>query len=242
VGRYEEGNLEDLDPVMMHEQSSKSAAPSRGNEKLDETNGRPGFDRRMTRDEINALPIRRFERTVRVIRTREEMGEALDRLQREKILGFDTESRPSFKKGESYPPSLIQFAGQRSVYLFQLRHLKFPRSLREILSSPRIIKAGAALDDDIRKLKELGSFKEAGFVDLGSLAREMEIKNHGLRGLSAVLLGFRISKKSQCSNWARDVLAPAQVGYAAMDAWVSRELYLHMKKLQKKRKSGNGNN
>ncbi|NOY53995.1 MAG: 3'-5' exonuclease domain-containing protein 2 [Deltaproteobacteria bacterium] len=225
----------------MHEERTQSGTVRRG-DKPDESTGRPGFDRRMTREEINALPIRRFERTVRVIRSREEMGEALERLRSEKVLGFDTESRPSFKKGESYPPSLIQLAGRRSVYLFQLRHLKFPRPLREILSSPQIIKAGAALDDDIRKLKELGPFRAAGFVDLGTMAREMEIKNHGLRGLSAVLLGFRISKKSQCSNWARDVLVPAQVGYAAMDAWVSRELYLHMKKLQKKRKSGNGNN
>ncbi len=208
---------------------------------MNDATGRPGFDRRMTREEINALPIRRFERTVRVIRSREEMGEAIERLRREKILGFDTESRPSFKKGECYPPSLIQLAGQRGVYLFQLRHLKFPRALREVLSTDSIIKTGAALDDDIRKLKELGPFKAAGFVDLGSMAREMEIKNHGLRGLSAVLLGFRISKKAQCSNWARQELTPAQVSYAAMDAWVSRELYLRMNKLRKQRKPDNGN-
>jgi len=227
--------------VMMHDRFPEPAAPSREGEKLDNSVGRPGFDRRMTREEINALPIRRFERTVRVIRSRVEMGEALERLQREKILGFDTESRPSFKKGESFPTALLQLAGRRSVYLFQLRHLKFPRLLREILSSPHIIKAGAALDDDLRKLKELGPFRAAGFVDLGSMAREMGIKNHGLRGLAAVLLGFRISKKAQCSNWAREVLTPAQVGYAAMDAWVSRELYLCMDKMKKKRKSGNGN-
>lgn len=195
----------------------------------------------MTREEINALPIRRFERTVRVIRSRGEMTDALDRLQREKVLGFDTESRPSFRKGESFPAALIQLAGRRSVYLFQLRQLKFPRPLREVLSSPHIIKTGAALDDDIRKLNELVPFRAAGFVDLGCMAREMGIKNHGLRGLSAVLLGFRISKKAQCSNWAREVLTPAQVSYAAMDAWVSRQLYLRMDKLRKKRKSGNAN-
>jgi ribonuclease D len=88
-----------------------------------------------------------------------------------------------------------------------------------------------ALNHDIKKLKELGAFKPAGFVDLGDVARQAGIKNHGLRGLAAVLLGFRISKQAQVSNWERKNLTPEQVTYAATDAWVSRELYFCMKKL-----------
>lgn len=191
-------------------------------------NEEPGFDRRMTREEINSLPIKRYERPVRVIRSREELVSAAENLNRERVLGFDTETRPAFKKGEAYPPALLQLAGRKAVYLFQFRDLKFPRLLRDILSAPDIIKAGVAPEYDIVKLKELGPFKEAGFVDLAHVARRVGIKNHGLRGLAAVLLGFRISKKAQRSNWARKMLTSVQVSYAAMDAWTSRELYLRM--------------
>ena len=97
--------------------------------------------------------------------------------------------------------------------------------LRQILSNQRIIKAGVGLDQDIKKLKELDDFKPAGFVDLGDIARSSGIKNHGLRGLAAVLLGFRISKKAQVSNWERENLSSAQVSYAATDAWVCLEVY-----------------
>lgn len=192
---------------------------------------RPGFDRRMTRDEINACPIRRNELPVHVIRNREQLDGALHALGREKILGFDTETRPAFHKGQSFPPSLIQLAGHKSVYIFQLRHTKFPRKLREILAAPEIIKAGVALEQDVVALLELGSFKHAGFVDLGLVAKKAGIKNHGLRGMAAAVLGYRISKRAQRSNWSRESLTPAQVGYAAMDAWVSRELYIQFTKL-----------
>jgi ribonuclease D len=191
---------------------------------------RPGFERRMTREEINACPIIRNESPIHVVSSRGEISRAVERLSKERILGFDTETKPAFKKGQSFPPSLLQLAGHRSIYIFQLRHLKFPRILRAILSSPHIIKAGVAPDHDIAKLKELGSFKQSRFVDLSVIARKAGIKNHGLRGMAAVLLGHRISKKAQRSNWARETLTPAQVKYAATDAWVSRELYLKLVK------------
>ncbi len=191
-------------------------------------NERPGFDRRMTREEINALPIRRYGRTVRIVRTRPELDAAVQRLAKERLLGFDTETRPAFEKGRVYPPALIQLAGRQGAYLFQLRHLKFPRALRRLLAEPNIVKAGVAPEYDVAQLKELGHFRDAGFVDLSDLARRVGIKNHGLRGLAAVLLGFRISKQAQRSNWARETLTPAQVRYAATDAWVSRELYLQL--------------
>jgi len=184
----------------------------------------------MTREEINALPIRRYDRSIRIIRTREELAAAAVRLKRERVLGFDTETRPAFRKGESYPPALLQLAGSYTVYLFQLRFLSLPRVLREIFSSSRIIKAGVAPEYDIRKLKELKPFREAGFVDLSWIAKRAGILNHGLRGLTAVLLGFRISKGAQRSNWGREILTPAQVRYAATDAWVSRKIYLQLKR------------
>lgn len=194
------------------------------------TDPRPGFAHRMTKEEINDCPMRRWEGVVHVIRTRDELGPAVETLMTETILGFDTETRPAYHKGESYLPSLLQLAGEKEVYLFQLKHLGLPGPLRKILSDSKIVKAGVALDYDLRELHKLAQFRPAGFVDLGRVAKETEIKNHGLRGLAAVLLGFRIPKGAQTSNWARDVLTPTQIRYAATDAWVGRELYLKLRR------------
>ena len=187
---------------------------------------RLGFDRRMSKDEINACPIKRWTGKTSVVRNRKELAAALRRLAGQTLLGFDTETRPAYKKGQSYLPSLLQLAGDEEVFIFQLKHLGLPGALCEILSDHAIIKAGVSLDFDISELKKLARFKAAGFADLGKLAKKAGVKNHGLRGLAAVYLGFRISKGSQTSNWARDVLTRQQIQYAATDAWVGRELYL----------------
>ena len=188
--------------------------------------GRPGFDRRMSKDEINDCPIKRWTGPISVVRNRDQLTAAMRRLAGHTLLGFDTETRPAYKKGERYLPSLLQLAGDNEVFIFQLKHLGLPKPLREILADAAIIKAGVSLDYDIRELKKLSHFKAAGFMDLGNLARKAGIKNHGLRGLAAVLLGMRIAKGAQTSNWARDVLTPQQIQYAATDAWVGRRLYL----------------
>jgi ribonuclease D len=187
---------------------------------------RPGFDQRMSKEEINACPVVRWTGPVSVVRTGEELAAAMRKLAGQSLLGFDTETRPAYTKGESYPPSLLQLAGEKEVFIFQLKHLRLPKPLRELLADPAIIKAGVSLDYDIRELKKISRFQAAGFVDLGDRAKKEGIKNHGLRGLAAVLLGFRIAKGAQTSNWAKDVLTPHQIQYAATDAWVGRKLYL----------------
>jgi len=189
---------------------------------------RLGFERRMTREEINALPIRMYDGPVHVVRSHDSVPAAVKKLHAEAILGFDTESRPAFTKGCSYAPTLLQLADKDAVYLFQLGQLGFHQHLRQLLARAEIIKAGVAPEHDISKLKSLEDFHPAGFVDLGVMAKQVGIKNYGLRGLAAVLLGFRISKKAQVSNWARKNLSPLQVQYAATDAWVSREIYLRL--------------
>lgn len=190
---------------------------------------RPGFAQRMSKEEINTRPIRKWEGAVHLIRTPAELGRAVHALADEAVLGFDTETRPAYHKGESYPPSLLQLAGETAVYLFQLNRLGLPGPLRRILADPGVVKAGVALAYDLKELRRLSAFKPAGFVDLGGLAKEEGIQNHGLRGLAAVLLGFRIAKGAQTSNWARDALTPTQIQYAATDAWVGRELYLKLR-------------
>ncbi len=195
------------------------------------TEERPGFDRRMTREEINACPIRAYPGPVHLIRSKKEVKNAVRQLCRETLLGFDTETRPSFNKGENYPPALIQLAANSAVYIFQLKHLQFPPALGKIFSNPDIIKAGVAPGRDIADLKAISNFNEAGFVDLSLIAKQVGLKNHGLRGLSAVLGGFRISKQAQTSNWNRETLTPEQIIYAATDAWVSREIFLRLQEL-----------
>jgi ribonuclease D len=187
---------------------------------------RPGFDRRMSKDEINDCPIKRWTGKTTVVRNRKELAVAVHRLAGQTLLGFDTETRPAYRKGESYLPSLLQLAGDDEVFIFQLKHLGLAGPLRKILADAAIIKAGVSLDYDISELNKLARFKAAGFADLGKLAKKAGVKNHGLRGLAAVYLGFRIAKGVQTSNWARDVLTRQQIQYAATDAWVGRELYL----------------
>lgn len=187
---------------------------------------RPGFTRRMDKEEINACPMAQWSGPVSVVRTGAELTEAMAKLAGQSLLGFDTETRPAYKVGESYLPSLLQLASETEVFIFQLKPLGLAAPLCELLADPAIVKTGVSLDYDIRELKKLAPFQAGGFVDLGNLAKKRDIKNHGLRGLAAVLLGFRISKGAQTSNWAADILAPHQVLYAATDAWVGRQLYL----------------
>ncbi|MEN8141843.1 MAG: 3'-5' exonuclease [Thermodesulfobacteriota bacterium] len=188
-----------------------------------------GWTRPMTKAEINECPMRGWSGPVTVVSRHAELPAALSALRAETILGFDTETRPAYKKGEHYPPSLLQLATEGEVFIFQLKKLGLDPELLAILADPAITKAGVGLDYDIRELRQLAPFKAAGFVDLVTLAKKAGVRNHGLRGLAAVLLGFRISKGAQTSNWAKDLLSGKQISYAATDAWVGRQLYLTLR-------------
>lgn len=179
-------------------------------------------------DAINLLPMHAYEGPVHIVRTEEELDEALDVLRHERILGFDTETRPLFRKGASNQVALVQLAGAEAVWIIQLMHIPFCQALADLLADPRCIKAGVAIQDDMRGLARILPFAPAGVADLGLMAREIGLSTVGLRSLSANLLGFRISKSVQCSNWEREVLEHRQVRYAATDAWLGRELYLRL--------------
>ena len=182
----------------------------------------------LSKDDINALPIQAYEGDIRLIRDEEALTDALKHLEREDVLGFDTETRPIFTKGKTSSPALLQLAARDCVYLVQLTRQPFDERLAALLANPRIIKAGVAVRDDLLALKRLHPFVPGGAVDLAALARARGIKAQGLRSLAASLLGFRISNSAQCSNWERDELSPQQIRYAATDAWVGRELYARL--------------
>ena len=183
----------------------------------------------ITKAEINELPMKQYEGPVHLCRTPEEAEAAAKILLQEKLLGFDTETRPAFRKGESYDPSLLQLATEDAVYLFQIQQSGLTDSLLRVLASPKIVKAGVAIDRDIEELQAVRPFEPDGFVELANCAKEARIKNLGLRGLTAILFGFRISKREQVTNWARKDLTHSQMTYAATDAWLGRKIYLAFK-------------
>lgn len=186
---------------------------------------------RMTKEQIRKRPIRKYQGPIHLIRGSEQIEPAVRQLEKETVLGFDTETRPAFRAGQSYLPAVLQLAGEHGAYVFQLRHCRLPKSLRRLLTDPKIVKAGVAIDRDLKDLNKLAPFKPAGFVDVGEMAKQAGCMNHGLRGLAALLLEFRVSKNAQTSNWAQKTLTRDQIEYAATDAWVGRELYHKLQQL-----------
>ena len=188
------------------------------------------FKKKLEKQEINALPLKTYDGKIFIINRLQDVNTSCSILQKENILGFDTETRPAFQKGEYYTPSIIQLAGEKSVYIFQLHQVGFCKPLKQLLSNRGVLKCGVAIKHDLSQLNLLSEFIPRGFVDLGELARKSLVPHHGLRGLAAYFLHFRISKQAQLSNWNVKTLKKKQIIYAATDAWLGRELYLKFKK------------
>jgi len=184
-----------------------------------------GPDRKLSHEEINQLAITSYQGPMHVVASHQHMQAAVAELSRETLLGFDIEKRPSFQKGESHPPALIQLAGAKAVFIFQLRKLGLPVELTTLLANGRIIKAGVAVGRDLQELRALTEFQPAGFVDLGLCSKHCGMKHNGLRGLAAVLLGCRISKGARLTKWDQPELPERALRYAATDAWIGRRIY-----------------
>lgn len=196
--------------------------------------GRPRYYpvmRSIAREDLANLPIRRYEGTVSQVATLRDLEEARADFRQERVVGLDTETRPSFKKGENHLPCLVQAATARAVYLFQLRRLEVFPALVELLASPATVKTGVGLAHDLRQLKQVFPFTVENALDLGVVARRRSIGQTGVRNLAGMFLGFRIPKGNRTSNWERVNLSSAQITYAATDAWACRELYLRFESL-----------
>ena len=185
----------------------------------------------ISREDLANLPIRRYEGKVSLVETAQDLEQARADIRQERIVGLDTETRPSFKKGETYLPCLVQAATAQAVYLFQLSRLDVFPALVELLAKPTIVKTGVGLAHDLRQLKLVFPFTVENVVDLGVIARRRGLAQTGVRNLAGMLLDFRIPKGNRTSNWAAPRLSPAQINYAATDAWASRELYLRFETL-----------
>lgn len=183
---------------------------------------------RLGSDYINSLPVIKFEGKVVVVDTKEQEEDVIKRLYKEILIGFDTESKPAFKKGESYPISLLQLATHDTAYLFQLKRTGFTDALAEFLADKNIKKIGVGIENDIAKLQEQKQFKAGGFIDLSALAARKGIIQVGLRALTARYMARRLVKSSQKTNWAQFGLTKKQQVYAASDAWICLVIYPHL--------------
>lgn len=163
-----------------------------------------------------------------------EFNRAIAYLRSQKIIGFDTETRPCFGPNQPrYGVALLQLSGPEKAFLFRINCMGMHRRLCNLLSDKRIIKVGAAIHDDIRGLQKLKEFEPEGFVDLQKIVCEYGIRDKSVKKMTAIILGFRISKTQQLSNWEAGTLSESQCRYAATDAWVCRQMYLKLMNSEK---------
>lgn len=187
--------------------------------------------RAISREDMLNLPVRRYEGEICLVETPHDLARALADIRNEHVVGFDTETRPAFTRGESYPPALVQAATARVVYIFQLRQPEVFPVVAELLEAAHTVKTGVSVSRDLRDLKAVFPFAQQNVLDLEGVARRCGLKQTGVRNLAGMLLGFRIPKGNTTSNWAAPKLTSAQIAYAATDAWACRELYLRFDSL-----------
>jgi ribonuclease D len=188
------------------------------------------YQENITVEDLAECELSWFKGEIVLVDNFQTFYEVIPRLVKANLLGFDTETKPTFKKGRLNNVSLIQISTGDLACLFRINKIGFPEELIKLLSDPAVIKAGVAVHDDIRFLKSVKKFTPAGFVDLQSFVKQYGIQSSGLKKLAAIVLGFRISKRQQVTDWEAVQLTEAQQIYAATDAWVCYEIY---KKLSK---------
>jgi ribonuclease D len=183
------------------------------------------YQENITSEELAKRELSWFKGEIVVVDNLETYQEVFPRLLGSDLLGFDTETRPTFKKGRKNSVSLIQLSTGNLACLFRINKIGIPDGLIRLLSDPSVIKAGVAVHDDIRFLKGVKRFYPEGFVDLQSFVKDYGIQSSGLKKLAAIVLGFRISKRQQVTDWEAETLSEAQQIYAATDAWVCHQIY-----------------
>jgi len=186
----------------------------------------------ITKDDIKELPLKQFEGPVNVVEDPLQAKAIVDKLQHEEIIGFDTETKPSFKKGVSNKIALLQLSTEEEAFLFRLNITGFNEALSCLLSDPKIKKVGVGIRDDLRGLQRLSKFTPKGFIDIQELAPKYGIEVLSLKNLAGLLLGIRVSKRQRLSNWEAESLSEGQILYAATDAWVALKIYHKIKRLK----------
>ena len=191
---------------------------------------------KISNEETAALPAIEFKGEIRIIEHERDIVPACKFLMKQAVVGFDTETRPSFKAGVTYRVALLQLSTPRRCYLFRLNRMRFEKQLVKLLENKAILKIGADVAGDLRSLRQIRHFRDAGFVDLQTIAPQWGIGEKSLRKLSAIVLRQRVSKAQRLSNWEAATLTDKQKLYAATDAWVCTAIYdklLHTPKIKR---------
>lgn len=183
------------------------------------------FNPTITNEEVNLLPVAQFNGRILVVDSAQAMDQAEQILHGETLLGFDTETRPAFQKGLKYQMALLQISTHDTALLFRLHSVELSPMIVKILQSPKVLKIGAAIRDDIKGLQKHTKFKAAGFIDLQSIVGEWGLEELSVKKMAAIIMKIKVSKAQRLSNWEATRLTEAQQEYAAIDAWVCREMY-----------------
>lgn len=181
--------------------------------------------------DIPNLELISFEGEIIVIDAPKSVELAVNELRSASVLGFDTETKPSFKKGEKYSIALLQLSTDKKAYLFRLNKIGLPEPIVDILSSTEIKKVGLAIRDDLRGLKELANFEPKNFIEIQDVAKVKGLKSQGLQTITEEIFQKRLSKKAKLTNWEAMKLTEAQILYAATDAWIGLQIYTHLEKI-----------
>ena len=181
----------------------------------------------ITKEEIMLLPKENFDGKITVVNTLDELNRALQKLKKHRIIGFDTETKPSFtsKEANRNSTALMQLSTQRECFLLRLNKIGFPENLTEFISNPTVKKIGISLKDDFHVLRKNHELKPNAFVDLQSIIADYGIEEKSLQKIYAILFEKRISKSQRLSNWEAENLTEAQQEYAAIDAWACLQIY-----------------
>ncbi len=199
------------------------------NQIKDEVSGLEELRISITPEEINNLPLQTFEGKTSVISDPAKLDKIVREIEQNDVVGFDTETRPSFKKGQVFQVSLLQLAIPKKVFLIRVNSTGVTEELAGLFSNRKIVKAGVGIRDDIKALQKLRNFDPANCCDLSTMAKKAGLQVESVKKLAALLLGFRISKSAQTSNWEIASFTQKQIEYAATDAWVCLELYEKLK-------------
>jgi len=183
------------------------------------------YQNEISKEEVAALELIQYEGPIQVVDSMEALEREIEQIALEPVLGFDTETRPSFKKGKVYPTSLIQISSLEQAWILRVNRIGYPGPLLDFLSGETPLKIGLGLQDDLRKLRADFQFEPLGFLDLQNYVQAFRIDEKGLKKISGIVLNRRISKSQQVSNWDADVLSEAQLRYAATDAWICLMIY-----------------
>ena len=183
----------------------------------------------ITNEAIQKLPLHSFEGAIHVIDSQQECEDALSILYKNGVIGFDTETKPTFQKGQYHPTAIIQMSTEDEAFLFRLLKIPNPMPLFRLMEDPAVTKLGISIMDDLKDLNKVRPFTPQSFIDLNHTAREIGIQHMGVRKLAAICLGYRISKGQQTSNWENEELSEAQRRYAATDAWICLAIHNKLK-------------